>query len=76
MTRLRHLRLSSPEMDVEVRLLNLQGRWIASVDTASGPTLGVGYLPYEAVTEALEPLGNAADDLLRALPDELYWPAG
>jgi hypothetical protein len=75
MIRLRHLRLVSSRECVDVRLVRLNGRWVASVDTPDGPTMGLGWVPYEAVARALDPFDDSAEELLESLPDELYWPA-
>ena len=40
-----------------LRLVEFDRGWLASVDTGSGPTLGIDRSPYLAVHRALEPLG-------------------
>ena len=40
-----------------LRLLRIRDRWIASVDTDRGPTLGADHSPYLAAARALEPIG-------------------
>jgi len=40
-----------------MRLVRFANAWIASIDLASGPTLGVDRSPYLATARALEPLG-------------------
>ena len=40
-----------------MRLVRFAHAWIASVDLAAGPTLGVDRSPYLAAARALEPLG-------------------
>ena len=40
-----------------IRLVRFGSRWLASVDTESGPTLGADASPYLATHRALEPLG-------------------
>lgn len=40
---------------VDVRLRELNGRWIASADTLDGPSPGLGSVAIEAVEHALEP---------------------
>ena len=40
-----------------LRLLRIGGRWLASIDTEHGPTLGADHSPYLAAVRALEPLG-------------------
>ena len=53
---------------VEVRTRRLNGRWIASADTADGPTLGRGGTEFEAIWEALAPFEIIVDELLASLP--------
>ena len=40
-----------------LRLVRFDTGWVASVDTPSGPTVGVDRSPYLAAARALEPLG-------------------
>jgi hypothetical protein len=40
-----------------LRLVRFASGWLASVDTAEGPTLGADRSPYLAASRALEPLG-------------------
>ncbi len=40
-----------------IRLVRFGSRWLASVDTEAGPTLGADASPYLATHRALEPLG-------------------
>ena len=70
---MRRLRLTSSRFWVDVRLTRLEGRWLASADTADGPTLGLGRLPEEALTEALEPFDGYIDELMETVPDNLFW---
>ncbi len=62
------LRLSSSSVWVDVRLLEINGRWIASADTVSGPSLGLGKGAIEAVERALEPFQPLVDELMASLP--------
>lgn len=62
------LRLSCSTFWVDVRLVELNGRWIASADTVSGPSLGLGKGAIEAVEHALEPFGPLVDELMASLP--------
>jgi hypothetical protein len=71
--RVRELRLHSSRFWVDVRLSQLDGRWLASADTPNGPSLGLGRLPQQALVEALEPFAAALDELLQSVPDEFYW---
>ena len=49
------LRLTCSAFWVDVRLREINGRWIASADTPDGPSLGLGELALEAIEQALEP---------------------
>jgi len=40
-----------------LRLLRIGDRWLASIDTEHGPTLGTDHSPYLAAARALEPIG-------------------
>ena len=62
------LRLTCFAFWVDVRLRELNGRWIASADTPDGPSLGMGKGAIEAVEDALEPFDGIIDELLRSLP--------
>lgn len=67
---------SQPTFQVERRYLTVDGvrralrlvrfvtGWVASVDTPSGPTVGVDRSPYLAARRALEPVGI---DLVEAM---------
>jgi hypothetical protein len=55
---------------VDVRLLEVNGRWIASADTSAGPTLGRGTAALEALWEALAPYDGVIGELLASLPLE------
>jgi hypothetical protein len=71
--RVRELRLLSSRCRVDVRLSQLDGRWLASADTPKGPRLGLGRLPQQALVEALEPFAGIVDELMESVPDEFYW---
>jgi hypothetical protein len=62
------LRLSCSTFWVEVRLLEINGRWIASADTLNGPSLGLGKGAIEAVEQALEPFAPLVEELMESLP--------
>ena len=49
------LRLTCSAFWVDVRLLEINGRWITSADTPDGPSLGLGEEPMPAIERALEP---------------------
>ncbi len=62
------LRLTCSAFWVDVRLLEINGRWIASADTPDGPSLGLGDLALEAIEQALEPFEGVVDELLASVP--------
>jgi hypothetical protein len=62
------LRLTCSGFWVDVRLREINGRWIASADTPDGPSLGLGELPIDAIAQALEPFEGIADELLASVP--------
>ena len=62
------LRLTCSAFWVDVRLREINGRWIASADTPDGPSLGLGERAMEAIEEALEPFEGIADELLASVP--------
>ena len=63
------LRLSCATFWVDVRLRDMNGRWIASADTPDGPSLGLGLGAMEAIGAALEPFEGIADELMASLAD-------
>ena len=71
--RVRHLRLVSSLFWVDVRLLQIDGKWLASADTTDGPSLGLGRRPKYALMQALEPYSGMVDQLMETVPDEFYW---
>lgn len=73
MMRLHRLHLTCASFLVDVRLLHVDGKWLASADTSDGPSIGLGRLPEEAVRRALEPFGIVLDELLATLPDDFHW---
>jgi hypothetical protein len=73
---MRTMRLTCRWFWVDTRLARINGRWIASSDAPSGPTLGLGDTPLEALAAALEPFDGVRDELLETAPEELfeqYW---
>ncbi|TMB81509.1 MAG: hypothetical protein E6J39_10750 [Chloroflexi bacterium] len=62
------LRLTCSLFWVDVRLREINGRWIASADTPNGPSLGLGERAIDAITGALEPFSSIADELISSLP--------
>ena len=62
------LRLTCSVFWVDVRLREINGRWIASADTPDGPSLGLGRDAREAIEQALQPFAAIVDELLASLP--------
>ena len=71
MSALREFRLRGPGFWVDVRLYELNGRWLASADAPGGPTLRTGYSPLAALTEALEPFEGVIGQLLESAPADI-----
>jgi hypothetical protein len=71
--RVRQFRLVSPELSVDVRIVSIDGRWLASADTSDGPSLGIGRLPEEAIRRALRPFDDSVDELMASVPGAFYW---
>jgi hypothetical protein len=71
--RVREIRLLSSLLWVDVRLAQLDGKWLASADTPHGPSLGRGRLPQLALVEALAPFAGLVDELMESVPEEFYW---
>ena len=63
-----HYRLRSSAFWVDVRVLEIDGRWISSADSVGGPTLGCGTTAFDALWAALEPLDGVVGELLASLP--------
>ena len=64
-------RLQCEAFWVDVRLLEVSGRWIASADTVDGPTLGCGTDAFAALWPAIEPFDGVVGDLLASLPADV-----
>jgi hypothetical protein len=64
------LRLSCATFWVDLRLCEVNGRWIASADTTDGPSLGLGLGAMEAIEAALEPFHGIVDELMASLTDD------
>ena len=62
------LRLTCSAFWVDVRLREINGRWIASADTPDGPSLGLGERAIDAIAAALTPFEGIADELLASAP--------
>ena len=58
------LRLRCAEFYVDLRLLGVDGRWMAVADTPDGPSVGWGPLPINAAIMALEPFEGVLSELL------------
>ena len=63
------LRLTCSAFWVDVRLREINGRWIASADTPDGPSLGLGEVALEAIEQALGPFDGIVKKLLASVPD-------
>jgi hypothetical protein len=61
-----HLRLTHPDLDfwIDVRLREVDGRWLAVADLADEAEIGLGETAEEALRGALESLGPLSDDLV------------
>jgi hypothetical protein len=66
-------RLSSEELglDLEIRLRQLDGRWLAVADFGGQPEVGIGATPRVALAAALATLGERAAAILMADPQLL-----
>jgi hypothetical protein len=62
------LRLTCSAFWVDVRLREINGRWIASADTPYGPSLGLAEQAIDAIEAALEPFAGIVDELLASVP--------
>lgn len=62
------LRLTCSAFWVDVRLREINGRWIASADTPDGPSLGLGEQEMQAIEEALRPFEGIVNELLASVP--------
>ena len=66
-------RLASAELDldVEIRLRQLDGRWLAVAEFGEEPEVGIGATPRAALAAALATLGKRAAAVLMADPQLL-----
>ena len=71
MSAIREFRLRGPGFWVDVRMYQLNGRWLASADSPHGPTLRTGYSPLAGPTEALEPFEGVIGQLLESAPADI-----
>jgi len=63
-----HYRLRSSVFWVDVRVLQIDGRWISSADSVDGPTLGCGTTAFDALWVALNRFDGVVGELLASLP--------
>jgi hypothetical protein len=63
-------RLASEELgiDVDIRLRQLEGRWLAVADYGGEPEVGIGATPRAALAAALTTLGDRSAAVLMADP--------
>jgi hypothetical protein len=61
------LRLRCTDFWVDVCLLEVNGRWIASADARNGRTLGTGTSSLEALWGALEPYDDVIGELIASI---------
>ena len=69
MIRHHRLHLSCAGFWVDVRLMHVDGKWLASADTPNGPSMGIGRVPEDALARALRPFEGVVDELLATVPD-------
>jgi hypothetical protein len=62
------LRLTCEAFWVDIRLSEINGRWLASADTPDGPSVGLGVGAIEAIEGALARYQGAIEDLMASLP--------
>ena len=67
------MRLVCSGFCADVRLTELNGRWLASADTLDGPSLGLAWFPLDALESALQPFDEFVDELLATVPADLAW---
>ena len=63
-----HYRLHSSAFWVDVRLLEINGRWIASADTPDGPSLRLGRAGNGGHRKGTAAIPGIADELLASVP--------
>jgi hypothetical protein len=66
--RVRRLRLRCDLFFVDAQLIELDGKWLAAVETVGGPSLGWGRSRDAALVMALEPFDGMIDELLASVP--------
>ncbi len=70
------VRLTCSWFWVDLRINDLNGRWIASADLPDGPSLGIGTTPREAIAKSLVGFEDAIDELLASAPADLLDRSG
>lgn len=63
-----HLNSTELGIDAEIRLRQLEGRWLAVADFGGEPEVGIGGTPRAALAAALATLGQRAAAALMADP--------
>ena len=63
-----HLASEELGIEVEIRLRQLEGRWLAVANYGSDPEVGIGATPRTALAAALTTLGERAAAVLMADP--------
>lgn len=63
-----HLACEELGLDVEIRLRQLDGRWLAVADFGEEPEVGIGATPRTALAASLATLGERAATALMADP--------
>ena len=66
-----HLASAALGLDVEIRLRQLDGRWLAVADFGDDPEVGIGATPRAALEASLATLGKRAAATLMADPQLL-----
>ena len=66
-----HLASAELNLEVEIRLRQLDGRWLAVAEFGAEPEVGIGATPRTALAAALASLGERAAAVLMADPQLL-----
>ena len=65
--RVRHLRLRCEFFYVDAEVMELDGKWLAAVETVDGPSLGWGRSRDAALVMALEPFDGMIDEFMASI---------
>lgn len=65
--RVRRLRLRCELFYVDAQLIELDGKWLAAVDTVDGPSIGWGWSADAALVKALQPFAGMIDELMASV---------